>query len=181
MDHEKADDRRHAEEMHEPDGLEAAEQRRQLGELHRFPQRQPGDHDEDADRHNAEIENLLHGVVMRQILVREAKAQRVADGRHDLAQRQRKQLLPKPSGGDAIGEIGEPVDDEYPHAEKVPLQPVLRPLADHDGVREMQKAEEDVVVVDLPAAADHDENGDRIGPMHDADRQRVQALLLARI
>ena len=118
---------------------------------------------------------------MRQILVSEAKAQRVADRRQDLAQRQRKQLLSKPSGGDAVAEISKPVNDENPHAEKVPLQPVLRPLADHDGVREMQKAEEDVVVVNLPAAADHDENSNRVGPMHDADRQRVQAMLLARI
>jgi hypothetical protein len=33
-----------------------------------------------------------------------------------------------------------------------------------------KKAEQNVVVVDLPAAADHDENGNRIDPMHDAER-----------
>jgi hypothetical protein len=43
---------------------------------------------------------------MRQIIVREAKSQRVADRRQDFTERKRKQLLPKASGGDALAEIG---------------------------------------------------------------------------
>ena len=35
--------------LHQPDGLETAEQRREFGELHRLPQRETGDHDHNAD------------------------------------------------------------------------------------------------------------------------------------
>jgi len=54
------------------------------------------------------------------------------------------------------------------------LQSVLRPFADDDGIGKAQKAEQDVVVVDLPTAADHDEDRERIDPMHDAHRQWMQ-------
>jgi hypothetical protein len=82
--------------------------------------------------------------------------------------------LPKTPGDDAVAEIGNAVENENPHAEEMPLQPVLRPFADHDGVGKTQEGKQNVVVVDLPAATDHDENGDRIDPMHDAQRQRMQ-------
>ena len=74
----KSDDRGHAQEVHHPGRLKTAEQGGELGELHRLPQREAGDHDEDADRHDAEIENFLNGVVVRQIVVAETEAQRVA-------------------------------------------------------------------------------------------------------
>ena len=135
---------------------------------------------QNADQHDAEIENLLHGVVMRQIVVAQAKPQCVADRRQNLADRDRKQLSPKASGRDSVAEISEPVEHEDPHAEEVPLQAVLRPFADHEAVGKMQKAEDHVVVIDFPAAADHDENGDGIDPMHDAKRQRMQAVLFVR-
>ena len=64
--------------MNEPDGLKAAEQIRQFGKLHRLPQRQAGNHDQDSDRHYSEIEHLLHRVVMRQIIVAQTKPQRLA-------------------------------------------------------------------------------------------------------
>ena len=38
----------------------------------------------------------------------------------------------------------------------------------------VQPAEQDLVVVDLPAARDHDDHRDGIGPVHDAERQRVK-------
>ena len=41
----------------------------EFGELHRLPQRQTGDHDQNADQHDAEIENFLHGVVVREIVM----------------------------------------------------------------------------------------------------------------
>src|SRR5262249_44334529 len=56
----------------------------------------------------------------------------------------------------------------------MPLQPVLRPFADHAGIGKTQKAEQNVVVVDLPAAADHDEDRQRIDPMHDAHRHWME-------
>ena len=60
----------------------------------------------------------------------------------------------------------------------MPLQAVLRPFADHDHIGEMQPAKDHIVVVDLPSAADHDENGERVDPMHDAHRQRMQPALV---
>ena len=63
MHDDKQHDRRHAEEMHEPRVLEAAEQRQQFGELHRLPYGEAGDDHHDADADDADIEELLHGVV----------------------------------------------------------------------------------------------------------------------
>ncbi len=160
--------------MHEPDGLETAEQGGKLGELHRLPQRETRNHDENADQNDAEIKNLLHGVVVREIVMAEPKPQRLADRRQYLAHGNGKQLAPETTGGDAVSQIGEAVEHENPHAEEVPLQPVLRPFADGQKVGEMQPAENHVVVINLPAAADHDENRDRVDPMHDAKRQRMQ-------
>jgi hypothetical protein len=57
---------------------------------------------------------------------------------------------------------------EYPHSEEVPLQAVLRPFADHQKFGELQPAEQYIVIVNPPAAADHDENRDCVDPMHDA-------------
>ena len=51
--HDERHDRGHAEEMDEPRVLEAAEQRQQLGELDRLPDRQPGNDDHDAGREHA--------------------------------------------------------------------------------------------------------------------------------
>ena len=117
---------------------------------------------------------------MRQIVVAELEAERVADGREYLAYRDRKQLSPKAAGCDPESEISEAVEHEYPHAEEMPLQAVLRPFSDYEAVGKMQEAEDDVVVIDLPAAADHDENSDGIGPMHDPERQWVQAMHFGR-
>jgi hypothetical protein len=38
----------------------------------------------------------------------------------------------------------------------------------------MKPTENDLVVIDFPAAADHDENSDGIDPMHDAKRKRMK-------
>ena len=72
--------------------------------------------------------------------------------------------------GDAVSQIGNAVEHENPHLEEMPLQSVLRPPADDYGIGKIQKADNRVVIVDSPATADHDENGDRVDPMpmHDA-------------
>ena len=57
----------------------------QFGELHRLPQAQPGNHDQNADQDDAEIENFLHRVVDRQIVMAQTKAQRIADRGEKLA------------------------------------------------------------------------------------------------
>src|SRR5262249_60663877 len=59
--------------------------------------------------------------------------------------------------------------------EDLALQHLTRPCDDHDGIGESKKCEQNAVVVNLPAAADHDENRQRIDPVHDAQRQWMQA------
>ena len=48
--------------------------------------------------------------------------------------------------------------------------------ADGDRIRKMQPAEQHLVVIDLPAAADHDEHRDGIDPVHDPDWQWMKNL-----
>src|SRR6516164_2758973 len=110
----------------------------------------------------------------------QVQAQRVADGCDNLAQRYGKQLLPEPSAGDAVSQIDQAVNDENPHSEEMPLQAVLRPSADHQEIGEAQPAEQNIVVVDPPAAPDHDENRNRVNPMHDAHAERVKTPFLTR-
>src|SRR6516165_889515 len=112
---------------------------------------------------------------MREIVVAQTKPQRLADCYENLARRNWKQFLPKAAADDAVTEVRNSIEYKDPHAEEMPLQPVLRPFADHDGIGKPQKAEQNVVVVNLPAAADHDENGGGVDPMHDPQGQRMQA------
>src|SRR6516162_7993855 len=83
--------------------------------------------------------------------------------------------MPKATGDDAVTEVRDAIEHKDPHAEEMPLQSVLRPFANHDGIGKAQKAKQDVVVVNLPAAADHDEDRERIDPMHDAHWPWMQA------
>ena len=55
---------RHGEEVHVTGKIVAAEQRGQFLELHRFPDRQTRQHDHDAGKDHAEVEQLLHRVVV---------------------------------------------------------------------------------------------------------------------
>ena len=71
MNNEEQHNRAHAQEMDDPHRLEAAEQRGQLGELDRLPQHQAGDHDQDADQQNADVEQALDRVVVHGIIMRE--------------------------------------------------------------------------------------------------------------
>ncbi len=59
----------------------------------------------------------------------------------------------------------------------MPLEAMLGVFPDCDAFRKMQPPKNNVVIVDLPAAADHDEHRDGINPMHDPDRQRMKDLL----
>ncbi|MFZ0352386.1 MAG: hypothetical protein WAM12_01815, partial [Pseudolabrys sp.] len=74
----------------------------------------------------------------------------------------------------AIADIGDSIEHENPHAQEMPLQTVLRPHPNCEILGEMQPAENDFVIVYFPAAADHDENGNRIDPMHEPQRKRMQ-------
>ena len=79
MHDEEQHDRSHAEKMHEPCGLEIVEQRRQLGELHRLPDRETGQNDDDADQNDADIEQLLDSVVAGEVIVLETQGHSIAD------------------------------------------------------------------------------------------------------
>src|SRR5580658_2334866 len=170
MHDDEAHNCRHAQEVNNSNGLEIIKQARELGELHRLPEAQAGNHDENADEDYAEIKNFLDRVVNRQIVMAETEVQRIVDRGEKLAERYGKQLFSESPGDDAVSQVGNAVEHENPHSKEMPLQAVLRPYANHDGVGKMQPAENYIVVIDLPAAADHDENGDRIDPMHDAQR-----------
>ena len=171
---DETDDRRHAQKMHQARGLETAEQRQQFRKLDRLPDRKPGNDGQYADTDDADIKQLLHRVVAGGIVVREAKQQRGFDGRNQFAPADRQQHAPEAPGGEPIGHVGNAVEHDQPHAEEMPLQPVLRPFADDEEFGEMQPAKNYLVVVYFPAAADHDEHGERIDPMHDPDRGRVE-------
>jgi hypothetical protein len=127
MNDQEQHDRGHAEKMHEPCGLKVVEQRRELRELHRLPDRETGEDDEDTDQHDADVKKLLHGVVAGEVVVLETKGKRIADGRNKLVPGNGKELAPEPAADNSINQIGQPVEHHYPHSEKVPLQSVLRP------------------------------------------------------
>src|SRR5215831_12285760 len=67
VDAKKADDRAHCDKVHIAGEIVAAEQRGQFLKLHRLPDRQAGQHDDNAAQNDAGVEQLLHGVVVREI------------------------------------------------------------------------------------------------------------------
>src|SRR6267378_146719 len=58
-------------------GLKAAKQRDQPGELYRLPDSHSGNHLGDAGKNDDDVEQLLHRVVDRDVLVRDLEVQRV--------------------------------------------------------------------------------------------------------
>src|ERR1041384_5545406 len=158
MHDQEPDNRRHAEEMDKPRDLKVVKQKRQLRELDRLPDRQARHHDHNALQNDADIEDLLDRVVVREVIVIETKSQRVADSCDDLGWFDRKKLFAKASSYKSIDQIDQTVDCKNPHAEEMPLQAVLRPLAKRDCLGEMQPAEDHFVVVDLPSTRDHDQH-----------------------
>jgi len=124
---------------------------------------------EDADRDDAGVEQFLHRVVMRQVVVPEVKAERRTQFGNHLRHAERQQHPPETAGRQPIRQIGQTVEDENPHPQEVPLQRALRLAAQRDLLGEVQPAEQDLVIVDLPAAADHDDHRQRVDPVHDAN------------
>src|SRR3954465_12500405 len=155
-----------AEEVHQTSTLETIKQGRQFRELHRLPDEKPGHHLNDAEGDDAGIEQPLHCVVDRQVIVLEVEMQCVVDVGDELAQPYRIQHAAETARNDSIDEIDQAIEREDPHAEEVPLQGPLLLAADGDPIGKVQAPEQNLVVVDLPAAADHDDHGNGIGPMH---------------
>src|SRR3974377_763869 len=100
--------------MHKVCGLKVVEQGRQLGELHWFPEREAGEHGADAPRHDADIEDLLDGVVVSEVIMAETKGESVAHGGEQLAQADRKELAPETSGDGPVQQIGKPIERHTP-------------------------------------------------------------------
>src|SRR5882757_6399229 len=87
-----------------------------------------------------------------------------------------------------VGEVNDQADKEQPHGREMPLQrasealfivPVLRNLgltAQCHPYRK-RKAEQRLLVVDTPPAADHYEDCDRIEPVSDPHYQRMQHIM----
>ncbi len=85
MHDEKADDRGHGGEMHVARDIVTAEQRGQFRKLHRLPDRQPRQDDDNGDDKDAGIKQLLHGVVVREVVMRELDGERRLDVGNHLA------------------------------------------------------------------------------------------------
>src|SRR5215813_7913751 len=139
MDNQKADDRRHGEEMHEARGIVAAEQRGQLLKLHRLPDRKPGSDDDDPGNDHTEVKELLHGVVNREIVMGEPAFERRVRIRDHLAGADRQELAAEAAGQEPEHEIDEAIDREHPHRREMPEQRAGEPAAERDAPRERER------------------------------------------
>ena len=132
-------------------------------------------------RNDADIQQPLHRVVERQIIMLEIQMKCVVDVGDSSAQPYRIQHAPETARLHSVDEIDQAIEHQDPHGEEMPLQGAFVLAADRDPIGEVKSAEQDLVVVNLPAAADHDDHRNGIGPMHDAHRQRMQSKALTLI
>ncbi len=183
MHDQEEHDRRHAQEVDDARGIEAAEQEGQLLELSWLPDRQPRQDHDHARGHDTQIERLLYRVVGTET-VRQLKPECSEGVAYNRRRPYGKEALAEVSGSDAIDEIDDAVDRQEPHGREVPLQcagkSILVMEIDRavDGAaqrRPDRKAEQEdrVGIVDAPAAHDHDDDGERIEPMGDPHREGV--------
>ena len=96
-----SDDRRHGEEMHQPRALVAAEQGRQLLQLHRLPDGEAGGDDDDAGQQHAGIEQPSARRCSGEIVVAEPAGERGARDRARPRRPDRQQLAPEAAGREA--------------------------------------------------------------------------------
>jgi hypothetical protein len=145
-------------------GIVTAEKVGQPLQLHRFPDRQPRQHDGHAGNQDADIEELLHRVVSRQILMREPATERGEKIAQHVRRPNRDELAAEPTRSKAEDQINEAVEHQDPHRREMPEQRAAEPAAERDVPREGE-AEQRRRVVDLPARADHDQHRQRIDPV----------------
>src|SRR5580658_1597230 len=177
MHDQKTDNHRHPGRMQYARGLKAAEQRDQAGELYGLPDGDPGNYLGDAGENDDDVEQLLHGVVDGDVLVRDLEVQCVDDGLHHLGRTDRQQLFAEASAGEAIDQVDQPVDDEEPHACEVPVEAPGCPIAKTPEGTEIEPTDDYVIIVDAPTRCDHDQHDHGVDPVHDPERPRVQARL----
>ena len=100
--------------------------------------------------------------------------QRGEDRVHQLGQPDRQQPLAQAPAREAVGQIGQPVENEEPHACEMPVEAPGRPVAEPDELAEMETADDHVIVVDTPTRSDHDQHHHGVDPMHDPDGQWME-------
>src|SRR5262245_33019826 len=110
MHGKEPDDRNHCEEMQVACCVISAEQSCKFLELDRLPDRQAGKHDDDAGQDHAGIEQFLHGVVAREIVMRELERQGGSQVCNQVGGTNWKKLAAEASRHDAEGDIDDAVD-----------------------------------------------------------------------
>src|SRR5208283_3692327 len=173
MHDQERNDGRHGGEVHITRGIVAAEETGQMLQLHRLPDRHPRQHDDETGEQDAQIEKLLHCVVDREIVMREAAAQRGHEVADNIARTDREKLAAEAAGQDAERDIDHAVDRQQPHRREMPEQRAAKPFAERDMMGKFE-AEQRCGVVDLPARADHRQHGERVDPVGDAHPARVK-------
>src|SRR5271163_1580337 len=151
MHKKKSDDHSHAQEMHQPCTLKAAERADEEVKLYGLPDCQAGNDLRDAGDDDDDVKQFLHGVVNGKIVVCDLEMQRFTHGLLQLRKSYRKQPLAKPARDRAVEKVGKSVDREEPHAREMPQQALCRPAAEPHGLGEMQPADDHIVIVDAPA------------------------------
>src|SRR5262245_21399640 len=109
MDDEKADNGRHGERVEITGGIVTAEHSAQFLQLYRLPDGEARQHDDDACYNDAEIKQLLHGVVDREIIVGELSGECGSGIRQDLAGVDRNEFAPEAPSRDTKQEIDETI------------------------------------------------------------------------
>ena len=113
-----------------------------------------------------------HGVVDREVVMRELAAQCRKEIVNDLARIDGDELAAEAAGGKAQHDIDDAVGHQEPHGREMPQQRPAEPITQRNLARK-HKAEQRRGVVDLPARADHEQHRERIDPVRYAHPARV--------
>ncbi|KOT10965.1 hypothetical protein DM77_2837 [Burkholderia mallei] len=165
MHDEERDEKRHRPEVHDARAVVAAEPLAQQRELHRFPDHEPGQHEQREIGDRRDVRGALERVVHGQIVVRQPPAQRVAQVARNARRAQRQELARETPGGDAHRQIEHAVEKQQPHRREVPLQRAAEPAAERRAARKHEARVDRRSVVDPPARQRHRHRGERVEPV----------------
>src|ERR1700747_3437251 len=104
----------------------SAEEPGEPGELHRLPDREPGEDLHADTEDHCSVKETLHRIVMAETM-REPEKQRVAKVAQHGARSSGSAVAPAMPRYRAIGEIGEPVREQHPHDGDMPGDPAGEP------------------------------------------------------
>src|SRR5262245_25430408 len=118
--------------------------------------------------------------------MREPAAKEVQDVEQHLPRPDRREGAPEVTREDAVDQIDNKADEQEPHCKEMPEQragksvivmdalgALVAAIADGEPGRK-SKAEQRLLIVDLPSAADQDDDPERPGPMRVAHSTRMQ-------